>query len=276
MLFYIDALGGIELADAPHEKLAAYVSRVRAEKGLSLHDVRRRGDIPTSTVHKIERPRTATLPKYDTLMRLARGLGVSPDELLDIVGYKAHAVESPSDQKHGNHGAIMVLGNIAPGGNNQDHGSAPLLGENPAAAEGMIRPWGQLDRISRTVDLPILGTAACGEPIAVIMDRATDFLTIDARRTKGAEAAMLIEGDSMTGAGLLHGDCVLVKLANGTRPTSGKLVIVRTPDGLACKRFREDDLGTYLEEHAAGQDVRRVKYDDAELVGLVVGFYRDL
>lgn len=254
--------------------LARYVSEVRKHKGLTLRQLHQRGGPSVSWLSMLETGQMFDKPKYATLERLAVALGVPLSDLVRVVGYEVNGPKSTSGQKHGNHGAVMVSGVVVSGDSGQNHGGVRFLGETSEASEGMSRPGGQLEYITKYVDLPILGTAACGEPIAAIMDRATDFLTIDARRTKGAEAAMLIEGDSMTGAGLLHGDCVLVKLANGTRPASGKLVIVRTPDGLACKRFREDDLGTYLEEH--GQEVRRVRYDEAELVGIVVGLQREL
>lgn len=275
MLFYIDALRECAVSDAPHKRLAEYVSQVRAEKGLSLHDVRKRGGIPTSTVHKIERPRTATLPKYDTLARLALGLGVPLSDLLRIVGYQDQTVESASGQKHGNYDHAMVLRVVAPSGSAQNHGGEPILGETSEVAEGIGEPGGQLKYVADVVAVPILGAAACGEPLAAIMDSATEHLYLPPAFARGADAAIRVHGNSMSGAGIVDGDFVLVKLADGIKPTSGKPVVVRTPDGYACKFFREDDLGVYLEEHVFGQDVRRVKFDEAELVGIVIRQVRD-
>jgi SOS-response transcriptional repressor LexA/DNA-binding Xre family transcriptional regulator len=275
MLFYIDARGKREVADAPHEQLAAYVARVRAEKGLSLNEVRRRGDIPTSTIHKIERPRQSTLPKYDTLVRLARGLGVPLSDLLQIVGYQDQGVESASGQIHGNHGPAMVLRVVASGENAQNHGLEPIIGESSAAAKGIPEPGGQLTYVGNVVAVPILGAAACGEPLAAIMDKATEHLYLPPEFTRGADAAIRVRGDSMSGAGIVDGDFVLVKVADGVKPVSGKPVVVRTPEGYACKFYKEDDLGVYLEEHVFGQAIRRVRYDEAELVGIVIRQVRD-
>lgn len=274
MLFYIDALGGIEVADAPHEKLAAYVSRVRAEKGLSLHDVRRRGDIPTSTVHKIERPRTATLPKYDTLVRLARGLGVSPDELFDIVGYKAIGTDATGGKKPANHGGVMISGVFSGGKDAQNHGSEPILGESSYAAEGIQRPDEQLRMLGDAdwLFLPVLGAAACGEPIYAIMEHATETTKVPRTDAEalGANAAFVIRGDSMSGMMLNDGDSVLVRMLDGERPASGKVVIVRTPDGLVAKQYKCDEVGEYLQEHELGQEPRRVRFDEGSLVAVVV------
>jgi SOS-response transcriptional repressor LexA len=257
-------------------ELARFVSATRKAKGLTLEQVTERGGPSVSWLSLLETGKMLDRPKVETLRRLSVALGVSLSRLLEIVGYGDLLPKSASSQAGGNHGPAMVSGIVANGEYGQNHGAEPVFGENSVVSEGILGPGGQLDRNLTFVQLPIIGAAACGEPIEAIMDRATDVLSVELRRSKGAEAAMVIEGDSMTGAGLLPGDHVLVKLANGTRPASGKCVIVRTPDGLACKRFREDELGVYLEEHTAGQEVRRVKYDEAELVGIVVGLHRDM
>lgn len=257
------------------EKLVRYVKDVRKKRQLTLLQIEERGGPSRSWTSMLERGQMFDRPKFATLERLAGALGVPLSDLLAIVGYQAQEVESASSQEHGNHDRAMVLRVVASDDSGQNHGREPIIGENLYAAEGMQRPDGQLKYVGDVVAVPILGAAACGEPIAAIMDTATEHLYLPLAFADGANAAIRVRGNSMSGAGIVDGDFVLVKLADGIKPASGKPVVVRTPDGYACKFFREDDLGVYLEEHVAGQEVRRVKYDEAELVGLVIRQVRD-
>lgn len=263
------------VSDDQLDRLAQYIARVRLEKKLSYPAIHRRGGPAMSTVHRLENRLSNSFPQIPTLEALARGLGVPLSDLLKIVGYQDHGVESASGQNHGNHGPAMVFGVISNKEMDQNHGQKPLLGESSSATMGMNEPGGQLNLIGSVVAVPILGAAACGEPIEAIVDSATEFLYLPPSLARNADAAIRVRGNSMSGAGIIDGDFVLVKLANGHRPASGKPVVIRTPDGYACKFFREDDLGIYLEEHVFGQEVRRVKFDEAELVGIVIKQVRD-
>ena len=63
-------------------------------------------------------------------------------------------------------------------------------------------------------------------------------------------------------------------MLDGERPASGKVVIVRTPDGLVAKQYKCDEVGEYLQEHELGQEPRRVRFDEGSLVAVVVFHYR--
>lgn len=258
------------------EKLVRYVKDVRKKRQLTLLQIEERGGPSRSWTSMLERGQMFDRPKFATLERLAGALGVPLSDLLAIVGYQAQEVESASSQEHGNHGRSMVLRVVATGDSGQNHGDEPIIGVSSVAAEGIGGPGSQLKPLGVATVLPVIGSAACGEPIEAIMDRAIDTLVLDARYTNGANAAVIVRGDSMSGANIFDGDHVLVRLGGDVRPANGKNVVIRTPDGLACKRYREDELGVYLEEHIAGQDVRRLRYDEAELVGVVVGLHRSM
>lgn len=262
------------VSDDKLDRLAEYIARVRREKRLSYPAIKKRGGPAMSTIHRLENRLTNSFPQIPTLEALALGLGVPLSDLLRIVGYEAHGVESASSQKHGNHDRSMVLRVVASGDSGQNHGREPILGKTSYASEGIQSPDKQLMYVGDVVAVPILGSAACGEPIEAIVDRATEYLYLPPALARGADAAIAVHGDSMAGAGIMSGDHVLVKVADGIKPSSGKYVVVHTPEGFACKRYREDDLGVYLEEHRAGEEVRRVRYDDAQLVGVVVGLNR--
>jgi SOS-response transcriptional repressor LexA len=263
------------VSESQLDRLAEYIARVRREKKLSYPAIKKRGGPAMSTIHRLENRLTNSFPQIPTLEALARGLGVPLSDLLQIVGYQDQGVESASGQNHGNHGPAMVLRVVAGSENAQNHGLEPIIGETSAAAKGIPEPGGQLTYVGNVVAVPILGAAACGEPLAAIMDKATEHLYLPPEFTRGADAAIRVRGDSMSGAGIVDGDFVLVKVADGVKPVSGKPVVVRTPEGYACKFYKEDDLGVYLEEHVFGQAIRRVRYDEAELVGIVIRQVRD-
>jgi transcriptional regulator with XRE-family HTH domain len=58
-------------------ELAKLIAEVKESTGDSYADIADRADMPRSTVHKLATTNLATLPKLDTLERLARGLNVS-------------------------------------------------------------------------------------------------------------------------------------------------------------------------------------------------------
>lgn len=65
--------------DAAPESLAAIVHRLRREAGLTLQELGARCDVAASTLSKIENDQVS--PNYDTILRLAEGLGVDVAEL---------------------------------------------------------------------------------------------------------------------------------------------------------------------------------------------------
>lgn len=255
--------------------LARFVANARKAKNLTFKQIHQRGGPSSTWLSMLENGQMLDMPKVSTLRRLASALGVPLNDLMRIVDYPDQELESTSSQKYGNHDRSMVLRVVASGNSGQNHGGEPILGKTSYPSEGIQSPDEQLKFVGDVVAVPILGSAACGEPLAAIMDSATEHLYLPTQFAQGADAVIRVHGHSMSGAAIFDGDFVLVRLADGIKPTSGKPVVVRTPDGYACKFFREDDLGVYLEEHVAGQEVRRVKYDEAELVGLVIRQVRD-
>jgi repressor LexA len=76
---------------------------------------------------------------------------------------------------------------------------------------------------------PILGRIPAGKP-NLIEDEIEDTLWLDERLCRSREAYLLrITGDSMIGAGVFHGDLVIVRAQRTADP--GDIVAARTPDG---------------------------------------------
>ena len=77
-------------SESPMEDLADYVRRIRREKGLSLKDVvlRSEGRISNGYVSQIEN-RYYINPTRDKLIALAKGLGVTEDEIFAVARGKS-------------------------------------------------------------------------------------------------------------------------------------------------------------------------------------------
>lgn len=68
----------------PVSEVAAFAQRLRAvrqERGISRHDLAFRTGMLETEIGRYERGRRE--PRLTTILRLARGLGVAPGELLD-------------------------------------------------------------------------------------------------------------------------------------------------------------------------------------------------
>jgi SOS-response transcriptional repressor LexA len=274
-LFQVPEIGGETVSDDLQE-LARVVQATRKRKGLTLEQVAKRGGPSVAWLSSLESGRMFDRPKMQTLKRLADALDVSLPILLDIVGFGELVGKSASSQPSGNHGPAMVLGVVANGDDGQNHGAEPISGESSVVSEGILGPGGQLEPRRDLLKLPLLGVAACGDPIYATMEHVTEYIEVSRDEANGADAAFTIRGDSMSAEFLRDGDRVLVKMLDGARPESGKVVIVRTPDGLVAKRYRCDDLGEYLEEQEYGQPARRLRFEEGSLVAVCVAHYRKM
>jgi repressor LexA len=76
---------------------------------------------------------------------------------------------------------------------------------------------------------PILGRIPAGRP-NLIDEEIEDTLWLDERLCRSRETYLLrMRGDSMIGAGVFHGDLVIVRAQRKADP--GDIVVARTPDG---------------------------------------------
>lgn len=67
--------------------LREFVTRRRNELHLSQQDLARTSGVPAGTIASIEAGRVTRSPRPDTLRRLANGLEVPPEALLQLSGY---------------------------------------------------------------------------------------------------------------------------------------------------------------------------------------------
>jgi repressor LexA len=93
---------------------------------------------------------------------------------------------------------------------------------------------------------PVLGRVPAGPP-NLAQDEVEDTIWLDDRLSKAKDAYLLhVKGDSMTGAGLLDGDMIMVRPQDTAE--SGEIVVAVTPEGEGTvKTFRRSEKGTFLE-----------------------------
>lgn len=84
--------------------------------------------------------------------------------------------------------------------------------------------------------IPLVGQVAAGLPI-LAEENVRGYLAYDPGE-KGVFFALTVKGDSMTGAGILDGDTVIVR--SQTSAASGDIVIALIGDEATCKRLLAD------------------------------------
>ena len=84
--------------------------------------------------------------------------------------------------------------------------------------------------------IPLVGQVAAGTPI-LAEENVRGYLAYDPGE-KGVFFALTVKGDSMTGAGILDGDTVIVR--SQTSAASGDIVIALIGDEATCKRLLAD------------------------------------
>lgn len=102
----------------------------------------------------------------------------------------------------------------------------------------------------------------------------TEFIEVPPVAAGDGEYVLRVRGDSMTGAGILDGDYIVVERAETA--TDGDLVVALINDAEATiKRYRRDaDGAVWLEP--ANPDYEPIRDVEIKVVGLVVGLFRSI
>ena len=133
------------------------------------------------------------------------------------------------------------------------------MGEGAMAEEGFARP----DRI------PVLGHVAAGAPI-LAQECIEDYLTFDTQGVTGEHFALQVRGESMTGAGILPGDLVVVHQQQEFH--NGEIVVALFEDEATVKRLRRKDGIPWLMPE--NPDYEPIDGTHAQLIGRVVAVIR--
>ncbi len=124
---------------------------------------------------------------------------------------------------------------------------APWDEETPPQAENRFVPC---------ASLPIIGRVAAGEPILAVA-HIESYLSIapDAFHPR-ADYLLRVEGQSMTGAGILPGDLVAVRKTPEAVP--GAIIVARLGDEVTVKRLCREGNTLFLEAANERYPPRRV------------------
>lgn len=121
----------------------------------------------------------------------------------------------------------------------------------------------------RANQVPLIGNVAAGAPI-LAEQHVEDYLSFDTSGLSGQLFALRIRGESMINAGILPGDCVIVR----QQPTAeqGEIVIALIEDEATCKRL---DMSTgHLWLLPENENYQPIDGSEASILGKVVGLVR--
>jgi repressor LexA len=131
---------------------------------------------------------------------------------------------------------------------------------------------------TRMIDVPILGRVAAGQPI-LAQEQIEDTVQVDSflLGTNKKVYGLRVQGDSMTGDGILPGDYVFVK--KQLDADDGEIVVAMIDDEATVKRvYFEGDRVRFQPSNPrmAPIYVRRSDFRSTMILGVVVGIYRKL
>jgi repressor LexA len=138
-----------------------------------------------------------------------------------------------------------------------------------------LRP---VDTVGQTVEVPILGKVAAGQPLLAVQNHE-DTVKVD-RFFIGANRevfALRVKGDSMIEAGIFDGDYVFVR--KQLQATPGEIVVAMIEDEATVKRYYPE--GDTIRFEPANSNMRSIlvrkrEWKSVNLIGVVIGVYRKL
>jgi repressor LexA len=132
--------------------------------------------------------------------------------------------------------------------------------------------------IGQTVDVPILGRVAAGQPLLAVRNYE-DTVKVD-RFFIGQNRevfALRVKGESMIEAGIFDGDYVFVR--KQLQAPSGEIVVVMIDDEATVKRYYPDGDTIRFEPANSNMQaivVRKRDFKSVNIIGVVIGVYRKL
>jgi repressor LexA len=124
-----------------------------------------------------------------------------------------------------------------------------------------------------TVLVPLLGRVQAGSLTTAVEDRE-GTLPVRSRRSPEGLFALRVRGESMTGAGILPGDVVIVR----RQPTasSGDIVVALVEDEATVKRLRRRGRRVELHPENPDFDILSPAPRDLKILGVVIEVRRIL
>ena len=125
--------------------------------------------------------------------------------------------------------------------------------------------------LTATREVPVLGRVPAGKPF-LSEENIEGFLTIPNDMGSGKQFALQVKGDSMTGAGILDGDRVIVK-QQGTAENGEIVCAVINGEATLKRFFKKDGVITLKAENEKYPQIT-VSEGEFRVAGRVVGLLR--
>lgn len=124
----------------------------------------------------------------------------------------------------------------------------------------------------RMIKIPVLGEAACGQPIYAEQN-PDGFCILPEEDFHGKDQYMLrVHGSSMINAGIMDGDLVVVEACDCAE--NGDIVVALVDDSATIKRFYKEDGHYRLQPE--NDSMEPIIVDHVKIQGVVVGLTRSL
>jgi len=121
------------------------------------------------------------------------------------------------------------------------------------------------------VSLPVLGAVSAGRP-TLVEQRIEGYVTVPTHLAGDGHFVVIVSGDSMTGAGMLDGDQIVVK--PGAEAVDGDIVVATVGGETTVKRLRRRGGHSFLEPENPRYNPIAIRTNDSVLHGVVVGLLR--
>jgi repressor LexA len=125
--------------------------------------------------------------------------------------------------------------------------------------------------LTTTREVAILGRVAAGKPL-LSEENIDGFLTIPSDMSSGKTFALRVKGDSMTGAGILDGDRVIVKQQSTAE--NGEIICALIDGAATVKRFHIKGAVITLKAENDKYAPITVLQGEFRIIGKVVGLLR--
>jgi repressor LexA len=121
------------------------------------------------------------------------------------------------------------------------------------------------------VNVPIVGTVTCGEPILAEQNIEDYFPVLpNYLNARGTTFMLKVKGDSMVNVGIYDGDLVMVEEANTAR--NNDIVVALIEDEATVKRYFKEDGHYRLQPENDYMDP--IIVNELSILGKVVGLFR--
>lgn len=176
---------------------------------------------------------------------------------------------APTLEEIGAHFELSSLATVHKHLTNLEHKGVILRKWNLSRAIEMPPP----QKSSRAIELPLLGKVAAGAPIEAIETSDTLSIPQELVRRPHQTFALQVQGESMIGEGILHGDFIVVERRASAE--NGQTVVALVQGEATVKKFHRERNGKVrLQPANPHMEPILVKEKDLEIRGVVVAVLR--